>query len=141
MPTAVLSDATSLRPSPDPATAPQPQPPTAVSGVWMMAPLAAAGFLGTKEDVQHELDGIAMAVRAFHLKQPDQVMKEVAAYTARLTELVVLLHRVEALDRQYTRVRTAQVEKWLVELERQFKIASRLVEVNRQDLAVIGGQV
>jgi len=105
-----------------------------------MAPLRPAGFLGSREEIQAELDGIAMAARAFSLKQPDQVMREVAAYSARLTELSMLLHRVEALERQYVRVRTQQVELWLKELDRQFKIASRLVEVNRQDIALLGGQ-
>ena len=61
-------------------------------------------------------------------------MREVAAYSARLTELAVLLHRVEGTDRQYTRIRTQQVERFLAELDRQYKIASRLVEIMRQDL-------
>ena len=94
--------------------------------------------LGTRQQIQAELDDIARAVRDFHTKQPDQVMRECAAYTARLTELCVLLHRVESQDRQYTRVRTQQVERWLAELERQFKYASRIVEVMRQDLALAG---
>ncbi len=106
----------------------------------LIAPLRPAGVLGTREQIQVELDGIAMAVRAFHLKQPDQVMRECAAYGARLTEMTVLLHRVEDQHRQYTRMRTMQVQRWLDELERQFKIASRLVEVSRQDLSLLGGQ-
>jgi hypothetical protein len=104
-----------------------------------MADLRDAGYLGSRDDIQAELDSIAAACRQFHMQQPDQVLKQVAAYGARLTELTVLLHRVEALDRQYTRVRTQQVEKWLAELDRQFKVASRLVEVQRQDLALLGG--
>lgn len=156
MPTAVMSDATSLRPDPDPAAEEENTGPTSVSSVpssvpssatptnlaslAFMAPLRPAGFLGSREEIQAELDGIAMAARAFSLKQPDQVMREVAAYSARLTELSMLLHRVEALERQYVRVRTQQVELWLKELDRQFKIASRLVEVNRQDIALLGGQ-
>lgn len=103
-----------------------------------MAPLGYAGFLGTRQQIEHELDGIALAMRTFHVKAPDQVMREVAAYTARLSELCVLLHRVESTDRQYTRVRTQQVERFLAELDRQFKIASRLVEVQRQDLSMLG---
>lgn len=104
----------------------------------LMAPLR-SGALGTREDIQDELDGMAAAVSTFPRKQPDQVMRECAAYSARLTELCVLLHRVEAADRQYTRVRTQQVERWLAELDRQFKIASRLVEVMRQDLELAKG--
>ena len=94
--------------------------------------------LGTRQEIQTELDDMAAAIRRFYAKQPDQVMRECAAYTARLTELCVLLHRVEGQDRQYTRVRTQQVERWLTELERQFKIASRLIEVQRQDIALSG---
>ena len=112
---------------------PQPSLPAFVSA----APVVRDG-LGTREEIQDELDAIAEQVRQFHLKQPDQVMRECAAYTARLTELCVLLHRVEALDRQYTRVRTQQVERWLAELERQFKYASRIVEIMRQDIQLSG---
>jgi hypothetical protein len=105
----------------------------------MMAPMRPSGQLGTRAEIQEELDGIAMAVRSFAIKQPDQVMRECAAYSARLTELCVLLHRVESQDRQYTRVRTQQVERWMRDIEFQFKVASRLVEVARQDIALLGG--
>ena len=96
--------------------------------------LGKANYLGTRQEIETELDVIAVAMRSFHIKQPDQVMREIAAYTARLTELCVLLHRVESKDRQYTRIRTQQVERFIAELDRQFKIASRMVEVMRQDL-------
>lgn len=107
------------------------QPVVMVDAVAM---LRGAGELGSREEIQTELDLIAAAVRGFYAKQPDQVMRECAGYSARLTELCVLLHRVEGSNRQYTRVRTQQVERFLSELDRQFKIASRLVEVLRQDL-------
>ena len=103
--------------------------------------LMPSGFLGTRDQIEKELDLIAAAIRLFYRKQPDQVMRECSGYTARLTELAVLLHRVEAGNRQYTRVRTQQVERFLAELERQWKTASRLIEVQRQDLAVLKGQI
>ncbi len=134
-----MHDGTSLRPEPVILSEPGTPPPTTVVGretAWLGARHVG---LGTRQQIQDELDDIAAAVRAFHTQQPDQVMKQVAAYGARLTELCVLLHRVESLDRQYTRVRTQQVERWLAELDRQFKVASRLVEVQRQDLALLGG--
>ena len=99
--------------------------------------LPAPGTLGDKTSIEAELDLIAAAIRGFHRKQPDQVMREVAAYSARLTELAVLLHRVEGSNRQYTRIRTQQVQRFLDELDRQFKIASRLVEILRQDLGLL----
>lgn len=100
--------------------------------------LAPAGHLGTREEIEDELDVIAAAIRSFHRKQPDQVMRETAGYSARLTELAVLLHRVEGVSgRAYTRIRTQQVERYLAELDRQFKISSRLVEIMRQDLELM----
>ena len=99
------------------------------------------GGLGSRQQIEDELDDIAAAMRGFHLKAADQVLRECSAYSARLTELCVLLHRNEALDRQLVRVRTQQVQRYLEEMDRQFKTASRLIEVQRQDIALMGGQV
>lgn len=99
--------------------------------------LGPPGHIGDRAEIELELDLIAAAIRSFYRKQPDLVMKEVAGFSARLTEMAVLLHRVEGLDRQYTRIRTQQVERFLAELDRQFKTASRLVEVMRQDLELM----
>ena len=105
--------------------------------VVFMDPLDAlgpAGTLGTREQIEKELDLIAAAVRLFYRKQPDQVMRECSGYSARLSELAMLLHRVEAGNRQYTRIRTQQVERFLAEIDRQWKTASRQIEIMRQDL-------
>lgn len=101
--------------------------------------LGPAGHLGDKPEVEKELDLIAAAIRVFHRKPADAVMRECSAYTARLTELCVLLHRREAESRHWTRVRTQQVQRFLDELDRQWKTASRLIEVQRQDIAVTRG--
>ena len=102
--------------------------------------LGPPGHLGDREEIEKELDLIAAAIRTFHRKQADQVMRECSGYSARLTEMAVLLHRVEGQSRQYTRIRTQQVERFLQELDRQWKTASRLIEVSRQDIALLGGQ-
>jgi len=103
--------------------------------------LAAAGALGDREQVEAELDTILMTIREFWAQEPDMVMSHVAAITGRLTELEVLLHRVESRDRRYKQIRTMQVQKILDECDRQFKIASRLVEVRRQDMDTLRGMV
>lgn len=104
-----------------------------------VAALAAAGTLGTRSQIEGELDGIMVYVRDFWTMEPDQVMAHCASFSARLTELEVLLHRVEARNREYKQIRTLQVQKLIEELERQFKIASRLVEVRRQDIETAKG--
>lgn len=103
--------------------------------------LGIPGYLGSQAEVEKELDVIAAAIRVFHLKPADLVMRECSAYTARLTEMCVLLHRIEGTSRQWTRVRTQQVQRFLDEADRQWKTASRLIEVQRQDLTVLRGQV
>lgn len=109
----------------------------APAGPMAVAPMGQG--LGTREQIEAELDGVAADIREFWRYEPDQVLRKTAAYSARLTELYVLLNRYEARDRQYTRVRTQQVQIWLNELDRQFKMASRLIEVSRQDLALLRG--
>lgn len=96
--------------------------------------LGPPGHLGPREEIEKELDLIAAAIRSFTRKPPDQVLRECSGYSARLTEMAVLLHRVEGASRQYTRIRTQQVERFLAELDRQWKTASRLIEVQRQDI-------
>ena len=106
----------------------------AYASVPEVAALAAAGVLGSREQIEGELDAVMFTIREFYTQEPDHVMAHIAAITARLTELEVLLHRVETRDRQFKQIRTMQVQKILDECDRQFKIASRLVEVRRQDM-------
>lgn len=97
--------------------------------------------LGSREQIEAELDSIGQAIRTFHAKQADQVFEEASAYSARLAELYVLLHRIEntAYGKSFVRIRTQQVDIYRQELEFQFKLASRKVEVMRQDIALAGG--
>lgn len=129
MPTATVEDGHDFGPDERPATVlflnPFDEP---------IEALNEPGVLGDRATIERELDLIAAAIRVFWKKQPDQVLRECSGYSARLTELAVLLHRVEASNRQYTRIRTQQVERFLAEIDRQWKTASRLVEVMRQDI-------
>lgn len=98
-----------------------------------------AGFLGTREQILDELDLMVTYVRQFWHMEPDEVMQVCSAYNARLTEVAMQLQRVEAYDRQYKSVRTQQVQRLQDELERQFRIHSRMLEVRRQDITMSGG--
>jgi len=102
--------------------------------------LGPAGHLGPIPEIEKELDLIAAAIRTFHAKPPDLVMRECSAYSARLTELLVLIHRREAGSRLWLKVRTQQVDRFLEEIDRQWKTASRLIEVSRQDIDLSRGQ-
>lgn len=97
------------------------------------------GALGSRAEVEAEIDAMLTAVRAFWSLEPDQVMRAAAAYSARCTELSVHLLRVETTNKTYSRIRTLQVGKLIEELERQYRTASRLVELRRQDLDLARG--
>lgn len=96
------------------------------------------GALESREAVEAEVDLMLAAIRRFWAQEPDQRMRAITAMSARCTELCVHLHRLEG-RREWRQVRTQQVERLLTELDRQFKVASREIEVRRQDLEMTRG--
>lgn len=96
------------------------------------------GALISRQHVEDEIDLMLRAVREFWSLEPDQVMRACSALSARSSELYVHLHRIEG-RREWKQIRTMQVDTLLKELDRQFKIHSRIVEVRRQDLDLLRG--
>ncbi len=148
MPTTTVTASSPFRPAPTrrdvPAAEPEAPTPSFQGAPGQLANMGMAQLrfgLGDRDAIQAELDDMALAIRAFHLKPADQVLRECSAYSARLSELKVLLHRAEGFDRSYARVRTMQVDVYLLETDRQWKTASRLIEIQRQELFLSGAQV
>lgn len=98
----------------------------------------AYGLVGSPDDVRDELDRMQMALHRLYTLEPDFAMRHLIAFSTRLTELERLLFRLEIRDRQYTKLRTMDVQPLLAEIDRQFKIHSRLLEARAQDLALEG---
>lgn len=94
------------------------------------------GALGSRQAVEDEIDLMLRTVRGFWQFEPDQVARLIQAMSARCTELCVHLHRLEG-RREWKQIRTLQVERLLLELDRQWKLASRLIEIRRQDLELM----
>ena len=90
--------------------------------------------VGSHAEVLLELAGIKAAMRTWYEKQPDEVIREASAYTARLTEVWTELRILESYDRQYTQLRTMQVTPVLDEIDRQYKFAQSRIAMSRQDL-------
>lgn len=88
--------------------------------------------------VEAEIDLMFRTVREFWQMEPDQVLLTSSALSARCAELEAHLHRVET-KREWMRVRTMQVERLHKEIELQFKVHSRLIEMRRQDLELSRG--
>lgn len=93
------------------------------------------GALVSKQKVEEEIDLMLRTVRSFWELEPDQVARLIQAMSARCTEMCVHLHRLEG-RREWRQVRTMQVMRLLEEMDRQWKIASRLIELRRQDIEI-----
>ena len=96
------------------------------------------GELGSREKVESEIDTMLATVREFWNMEPDAVMRMSSALSARCTEMSVYFYRFEG-RREWKQVRTMQVEKLLAEIDRQFRMSSRLVEIRRQDMETMRG--
>lgn len=94
------------------------------------------GALQSRKHVEDELDLVLETMRKFYEMEPDMATRMISAMSARVTEICVHLSRLES-KREWAQVRTMQAEKVLAELDRQFKLASRLIEVRRQDLETL----
>lgn len=96
--------------------------------------------VGTPAELLLELAGIKAAIRTWFDKQPDEVLREAAAYSARLTELWTELRLLEtAGNRQYTQMRTMQVTPVQEEIDRQYKFAQSRIAMMRQDIDLTKG--
>jgi hypothetical protein len=90
--------------------------------------------VGSHAELLLELAGIKVAIRTWHDKQPDEVIREASAYSARLTEVWTELRILEQYDRQFTQMRTMQVTPVLDEIDRQYRFAQSRIAMSRQDL-------
>lgn len=98
-----------------------------------IAQALASGALVSREQVEAEIDLMLRTVREFWQMEPDEIGRLCQAMSARCTELCVHLHRLET-QRQWKQIRTQQVERLIEEMKRQWAIASRMVELRRQDI-------
>lgn len=95
--------------------------------------------VGSRDELLLELALIKAAVRGWWQKQPDQVIREASAYSARLTELWTELRLLEQYNREYTQLRTMQVQPVLEEVDRQYKFAQSRIAMARQDIDLLRG--
>jgi hypothetical protein len=94
--------------------------------------------VGSPAELLLELAGVKAAIRTWFDKQPDQVIREASAYSARLTEVWGELRLLEASgSREYTQLRTMQVTPVLEEIDRQFKFAQSRITMQRLDVEMI----
>lgn len=90
------------------------------------------GALGSRAKVESEIDLMLDTLRSFWRREPDERLQLLSAMTSRSTQLAIHLHRLEGI-REWRMIRTQQIERLLAECDRQWKTASREIEVRRLD--------
>lgn len=96
--------------------------------------------VGTVPELLLELAGIRAAMRTWYDKQPDEVVREASAYSARLSEVWSELRLLEQRGlREYTQMRTMQVTPVIEEIDRQYKFAQSRIAMLRQDIDLSKG--
>lgn len=81
-----------------------------------------------------EVGAMVTTIQGLDYSQPDQVMVTCMAYMARCTEMWIQLIRVESSSRKAKAFRTQQLQKVMDLIEFEYKAASRLIEVARQEV-------
>lgn len=85
---------------------------------------------------REELRGYLHSMQKFHQETPDQIFMKLSAYTARASEI-----RSYAFDndtRSMTAFRTKQVDPFIDECDRQFRLWSRVVSVQQTEIDLAG---
>lgn len=98
------------------------------------APVANGTLIGT---VTSEVDDYLRLLQTFGSAEPDEVLRQVSAVTARLTYLRVQLIREGG--QRANRLRTQELDPLMENLDMQFKIHSRLISVRQMDWDISKG--
>lgn len=84
--------------------------------------------------LEDELDAIVDVMKSLASQPPDVMLSTCMALMARVTEIHLGLVRLEPSMRKAKALRTIQLQKVIDLIEFEFKAASRLVEVRRQEI-------
>lgn len=90
------------------------------------------------ERLRGELDGYYRAMQGFVSLEPDQVMLQLSAFSARASEIRTHLSRSDG--RLSNAFRTREIEPFIDECDRQFKLHSRILSQRELDWRISAGQ-
>ena len=84
--------------------------------------------------LEEEIMAMVVSLRELEDAMPDVIMSTCMGYMARCTEIYLQIIRVEGNNRRLKTFRVTQLSKVMELIEFEFKGASRLIEVRRQDV-------
>lgn len=89
--------------------------------------------------IRGELDAYFRSMQRFGDLEPDQILMVLSSYSARIGELRLQLIRRDT--RRSNALRCKEIDPFIEECDRQFKIWSRIVAIREMDFRLSGGQV
>lgn len=89
------------------------------------------------EQYRSEMDSAYVKMRNFPQAESDEIFKDLAGFTARFSHIRSQIVRVES--RNWQNFRTKEVDPFLDECDRQFKIWSRVFSVKTLDWEMTKG--
>ena len=90
--------------------------------------------VGRDVTLEDEIMAMVVTIRNLEDAMPDVIMSTCMGYMARCTEIHLQIIRVEGNNRKLKTFRVTQLAKVMELIEFEFKGASRLIEVRRQDV-------
>ena len=90
--------------------------------------------VGRDVSLEDEIMAMVVTLRNLEDAMPDVIMSTCMGYMARCTEIHLQIIRVEGNHRRLKTFRVTQLAKVMELIEFQFKGASRLIEVRRQEV-------
>ena len=90
------------------------------------------------ERLREEMDQYLERMQSFGDMEIDGVFQHLSAFSARATELKIQLSRTESA--KATAFRNRELEPFLVECDRQFKLYSRMTTTKDLEFRISGGQ-
>lgn len=94
--------------------------------------------VGLVDNWRHELDAYYGVMREFAQMDVTDVLMALSSFSARAAEMRSYLVRRD--DRRANALRTKEIDPFLEEVERQFRIHSRLQAVRELEARLVGGQ-
>lgn len=89
--------------------------------------------------IRSELDAYYGLVKEWATSEPDIVLQEISAISARLTEVRAQLNRDNG--QRANRLRISEIDPLIEQLEFQFKVHSRIQAVREMDFRMSGGGI
>lgn len=91
---------------------------------------------------RQEVDDALTEMQGFLNMNPDEVVRLAGGHTARLSQVAIWIRRIEGYQPtlHWKLIRTDEIEPAILELDRQFRNASRLESMRELDWKIESGQ-